>query len=67
MLTPEQKENYLKNPNNCPKCDSKNISSDGSLNADHCDYVWQRIACEDCQFEWDDIYVLKCICEVVKK
>ena len=65
MLTPAQKENYLKNPYHCPKCDSENISGRG-LNAD-CDYAWQRITCEDCHFEWDDIYVLKCICEVVKK
>ena len=64
MLTPEQKENYLKNPNHCPKCDSENINC-GSFNAD-CDYAWQGITCEDCQFEWDDVYTLTSIDEVIK-
>lgn len=56
MLTPEQKEKYIKNPNHCPVCNSENISG-GSFNAD-CDYVWQNIECQDCDFTWDDVYTL---------
>ena len=56
-LTPEQKEKYLKNPNRCPKCDSENGISGGSWNSDGW-IAWQTITCDDCNFEWYDIYTL---------
>ena len=41
----------------CPRCKSSDIRTYGEANFDD-DYVWQRIICEDCSVEWDDVYKL---------
>ncbi|QCW20298.1 hypothetical protein [Flavobacterium phage FPSV-S29] len=58
-LTQEQKEHYLKNPDECPYCHS------GDITADHPDFdtnsCSRTVKCneEDCNKKWIDVYELK--------
>jgi hypothetical protein len=45
---------------NCPACDSDNIEANGEVNLDS-SVAWQSVKCNNCDFEWDDIYSLKTI------
>lgn len=62
MISEKDKQEYLSNPNRCPKCKSENISAvdygfEGSA-------VWSEVSCYDCNFKWRDIYQLKDVEEV---
>lgn len=54
MLTKEQIEGYIRNPNHCPFCGSKNISAS---NWDS-DTGSQEVECKDCCKMWYDFYRL---------
>lgn len=61
MLTPEQREQYLKNPNRCPFCRSENISGgEWQYSNNRC---YQSIICGDCEKEWTDTYTLTDVTE----
>ena len=54
MLTKEQIDNYLKNPNSCPYCGAQNIEAsnwDG-------DTATEEVECKDCNKNWYDCYEL---------
>lgn len=56
MLTAEQKQEYIENPNHCPYCKSEDltiISKDSDYNQ-----AWYGVQCEDCEKTWKDIYTL---------
>lgn len=61
-MTKQQRAKYLKSPNHCPKCNSKNISG-GSFEADD-DYAYRDVTCDDCGYEFRDIYTLADVEEV---
>jgi hypothetical protein len=57
MVTHEQMENYIKGGGDkCPKCESNNITG-GHVEIDWNEAV-QGVFCGDCEFEWDDVYIL---------
>lgn len=49
-------EEYLKEPDNCPFCDSENITGDdtdfGGINA------WRKIKCNSCLKEWREEFTI---------
>lgn len=53
---PISNEKYLRNPNQCPACQGKDISA-GELNADG-NETWQEITCENCGATWNDCFKL---------
>ncbi len=54
-----QQENYLRTHGKfCPNCDSMNIESYGSMEADG-DLVWSHVICSDCSATWQDNYRLE--------
>ena len=56
-LTVEQQDAYIKNGYaRCPWCHSSEIEG-GSADFEG-KTVTQRVSCNDCNGEWDDIYVL---------
>jgi len=55
-MNKKQKKAYLKDPNFCPECNSKNITA-GDYDFDG-KRVYSEIKCEDCGAEWGDIYTL---------
>ncbi len=62
-LTAEQKANYVNNrPGNCPFCGSNEIEGD-SYNYEG-ESVAQRITCNSCERQWDDVYTLTDVEEV---
>ena len=50
------KEQYLKNPNVCPVCQSQEITG-GETNVDS-DSAWQEVSCNLCHATWNDVYKL---------
>ena len=54
MKTDDQ---YIKSPNNCPHCDSKNISNFGKPQSDD-SFVTIEVECHDCGKCWNDLYKL---------
>jgi hypothetical protein len=57
MATQEQIENYIKGGDGkCPKCESINITG-GHVEIDG-DEAVQGVLCGDCEFEWEDVYIL---------
>lgn len=46
--------------NNCPACDSDNIETNGDVNLD-LGTAWQSVRCNNCDFEWEDVYSLETI------
>jgi len=63
MLTEKMKKNYLKNPHKCPKCGKTDIDARGFDFED--EQVWSEVICNDCGFEWRDIYTLSDIIEKI--
>lgn len=56
MMTDKE---YLKSGGNkCPICGSDNISADGTFESDGT-RAWQRVTCNLCTSDWDDVYELK--------
>lgn len=55
-LIQEQKEAYLKNPGKCPFCQSRDI--DGGFVEIDGKSAWQKVSCNNCEKEWNDIYTL---------
>jgi ribosomal protein L37AE/L43A len=56
VLTKQQKDDYIKHPNHCPFCNSKNIKQ-GDMRS--------RIKfCNECGKMWDEVYGIKDIKEV---
>lgn len=54
-----QQENYLRTHGKfCPNCNSVNIESYGSMEADG-DLVWSHVICSDCSATWQDNYRLE--------
>ncbi len=45
---------------NCPACDSDNIETNGEAEFDS-NFAWQSVRCNNCDFEWDDVYSLESI------
>lgn len=58
-LTAEQKEHYIKVANNIcpnPECNSEDITGDFvEIDVGSC---WQPCHCNECHWEWNDIYKL---------
>jgi len=50
-------ENYLKNPNQCPVCQSDDITAHGGMEGDGI-YAWENVICHQCKAEWTDQYTL---------
>jgi len=52
----------------CPNCGSENVTG-GSFDSDIGwerrlpTVVWQNVYCEDCDFEWQDVYTLTDVCD----
>jgi len=61
MITKKEKEDYLKNPNQCPKCKSTNISSD-DFESDT-SIAWRDVSCNDCTAYWKELFNLTDIME----
>ena len=61
-MTAKQKKAYLKNPNVCPCCGSKLIST-GFIQVDG-KYAWCEVSCSDCQEIWSDVYTLTAVEDV---
>ena len=62
MLSESDKQDYIKNPNHCPYCQSDNISiieTRGEWNQ-----LWQDIQCDDCKKTWSETYVLTMVEEL---
>lgn len=38
----------------CPKCGSDNIGGHGLESDEEC--AWQTVSCDDCNFEWIEVY-----------
>jgi predicted RNA-binding Zn-ribbon protein involved in translation (DUF1610 family) len=64
LLTLEQKSQYLKEPYKCPKCQTIEITG-GVLEVEvsSCQ-AWQSCKCDNCGFEWNDVYTLTDIEEI---
>jgi hypothetical protein len=60
-LTKEQIKNYLKSPNHCPYCNSKNIEAD-EINYD--DTINCDVYCTNCQRTWNEQYEVTNITEL---
>ena len=60
ILTQEQKAKYFANHANlCPFCESADISADSiDVEAREC---WQRVICNECGEEWQDVYTLSSV------
>jgi len=43
----------------CPICKSENITG-GRIDTDE-GFCWQRVSCEDCESEWQEVYTFSCI------
>jgi len=52
-----KKDNYIKNPHECPHCKSKNIMSLGNFENDE-NWVSVEVECHDCGKLWKEIYTL---------
>jgi hypothetical protein len=50
------KQRYLRDPNFCPECESRNITAHQST-FEHTQ-AWQAITCDDCDAEWHDLFTL---------
>lgn len=62
-LTVRQTARYLKNPELCPMCNSKNIEAyalDVAYSAEEPD-ITQAVLCHNCDARWLDIYTLTAI------
>jgi len=60
-ITSNEKARYLNDPSFCPKCDSSNIEG-GHMEADGKE-AWQEVTCNECSFDWHDVYTLTDIYE----
>ena len=52
-----QNEYVNKHGHLCPVCISKDIRSTKEVSTDD-NYAWQKIECQNCFNQWDDIYTL---------
>jgi transcription elongation factor Elf1 len=59
MLTEEQINKYLKDPNQCPYCNSKEISYTGEDDAN-----FKDVHCKNCKKNWLEVFQLIKIEEV---
>jgi transcription elongation factor Elf1 len=57
MITSDQNENYLENPNLCPHCQSENIVA-GELSVS-CTNVYRDVDCKNCGETWTETFELK--------
>jgi DNA-directed RNA polymerase subunit RPC12/RpoP len=56
-MTPMTQEEYIRDPNQCPHCRSRNIVGRSGLDAE-AGVAWQVIGCRDCGARWQDEYKL---------
>lgn len=56
-------ERYLKNPNFCPYCETKGVTTYNRLVAE-IDFAWSVIECLSCLRRWKEIYSLTAIEEL---
>ena len=58
-LTPNDEQEYVECPSECPYCHSDNIESD-PLDVDG-KTAWARVTCQSCRRYWEDVFELKYI------
>jgi formate dehydrogenase maturation protein FdhE len=62
MINPNTQAKYLNNPQNCPHCESDNMTADAMDNDTKT--CWRTVRCLDCNKEWREVYQLASIEEV---
>jgi formate dehydrogenase maturation protein FdhE len=63
-MTKQQKQNYLKNPDQCPFCGTEAITSIGNDFEFAYNQGWQTITCNDCHHMWREIFTLTDVEEI---
>lgn len=58
VINPMTDEEYIKSAGNkCPYCKSVEIETTCPVQTDD-SCAWQNVKCNDCEYEWQDIYNL---------
>lgn len=63
-INPEDKEQYLKDPNHCPFCQSTEIKFEDRAYYEECRY-YQDFFCTYCGGRWKDIYHLMNVVAII--
>jgi len=62
-MNPNIKAKYLDNPNQCPHCDSENLSVESGLDFSG-NQCWRTVSCVMCGKMWREIFTVTDIEEI---